>query len=106
MCQGKVAAQVAHGALGAYRATLSKGAEGQGLLHQWEMMGEAVICLGVADEAELRAKLEEAARAGLTTHLIADAGRTEVAGGSVTVGTVGPDLVTRIDPITGRLQLL
>jgi len=103
---GKVAAQVAHGALGAYRATLSKGADGQALLQLWEQGGEAAIVLGVADEPELRSKLDEAEQAGLTTHLIADAGRTEVAAGSVTVGTIGPAAVDRIDAITGRLALL
>ena len=106
MSVGKVAAQVAHGALGAYRATQGKGAAGQTKLQEWEAGGEAAIVLGVADEAELRAKLEEAKRAELTVHLVADAGRTEVAAGSTTVGTIGPDAIDRIDTITGRLSLL
>ena len=103
---GKVAAQVAHGALGAYRASAAKGSGGQTLLQQWELGGEKIVALGVENEAELQAKLAEAEAHGLTTHVIADAGRTEVAPGSVTVMTIGPDTEEKINAVTGRLSLL
>ena len=98
--------RVAHGALGAYRATADSGESGRQLLKAWEQAGETVIVLGVADEVELMTKLEQARQAGLVTHLVADAGRTEVVAGSHTVGTVGPDAIERIDAITGGLSLL
>jgi len=43
---------------------------------------------------------------GLPTHVVRDAGRTEVAAGSVTVLAVGPGPVALIDTVTGKLRLL
>ena len=105
MSAGKVAAQVAHGALGAVRATqsLSNGAQ---RLRQWEENGEAVIVLRVPDASELEDLIRQAKAQGLVTHVVADAGRTEVAPGSETVGTIGPDLLDKVDAITGGLSLL
>mmetsp|Transcript_39042 Transcript_39042/g.102878 ORF Transcript_39042/g.102878 Transcript_39042/m.102878 type:complete len:176 (+) Transcript_39042:8-535(+) len=102
---GKVAAQVAHGALGAYRSA-SSSSSNQDTLRRWQEGGEATIVLGVSDEAELRGKLAEASQLGLLTFMVADAGRTEVIAGAVTVGTIGPDYVDKIDAVTGRLRLL
>lgn len=102
---GKVAAQVAHGVMGAVRATARREG-GESLLQVWEAGGEAVIVLAVADHAALESLLADAAAKGLATHCVADAGRTEVAAGSETVGTVGPDHVDKIDAVTGKLPLL
>ena len=94
---GKVAAQVAHAALGAVKATGERDG-GWDKLRGWEAGGEAVIVLEVTDHAQLEGLLAEAAVAGLTTHCVADAGRTEVAPGTHTVGAIGPDLAERVDP--------
>ena len=42
----------------------------------------------------------------MPTERVADAGRTEVAAGSVTVGTIGPANNSEIDVVTGGLSLL
>ena len=105
MSAGKVAAQVAHGALGAVRATQSL-PNGEQTLRQWEVNGEAVIVLSVADATQLKGLISQAKAQGLVTHIVADAGRTEVAPGSETVGTIGPDLLDKVDAITGGLKLL
>ena len=105
MGAGKVAAQVGHACLGATRAMRSKSG-GSEQLAKWEHSGEAIIVLSVRDLAELEEHLDRAAAINLPICKIADAGRTEVAAGSVTVGAIGPALVGAIDAITGELSLL
>ena len=100
---GKVAAQVAHAVLGCYKATAARD---MALLQGWEAGGEATIVLAVDDHMQLEALLAEAAVAGMTTFCVSDAGRTEVAPGTHTVGAIGPDLVEKVDSITGRLSLM
>ena len=70
------------------------------------MLLQAIIVLRVADLAELERLLDDAAALQLPICKIADAGRTEVAAGSVTVGAIGPALVGAIDAVTGGLSLL
>ena len=105
MGAGKVAAQVGHAVLGATRAAKSK-AGGSEQLAKWEGAGEAIIVLRVSNLAELEDHLERASAINLPICKIADAGRTEVAAGSITVGAIGPALVGAIDAITGELSLL
>ena len=102
---GKVAAQVAHGALAAHRSALRL-AGGEALVREWQEAGEPIIVLKVADMAQLQELLSEAEARGLPTCRVADAGRTEVAPGSVTVGTVGPAAIEAVDGVTGSLSLL
>ena len=102
MGAGKVAAQVAHGALGAYRKASQRDPQ---TLRGWEDGGEACIILGVPTLEALDRHVAAAARLGLITHTIQDAGRTEVATGTRTVGCIGPGSVSEIDAITGGLSL-
>jgi PTH2 family peptidyl-tRNA hydrolase len=106
MSTGKVAAQVSHGTLGAYRATQRRGAAGDESLRAWEAGGEPTIVLKVDDLAALEACMQQAEQRGLVAHRVADAGRTEVAAGSVTVGVIGPAANELIDQVTGSLSLL
>ena len=103
MSAGKVAAQVAHGVLAAYRTAQRHDSHG---LEQWLDAGEPTIVLQVASQQQLHELLEAARAQGLPTHCVADAGRTQVAPGSETVGCVGPAAVDAIDVVTGRLSLL
>ena len=101
---GKVAAQVSHACLGAYKDITRSGS--RNVLQAWEQSGEPTIVLAVADLVELDSLLVRAQEQGLGTHKIADAGRTEVDPGTVTVAAIGPAEVERIDAVTGGLSLL
>ena len=102
MSPGKVASQCVHAALGCYR-DMQQSNPAQ--LAAWERIGEAAVCLRCTSLAELE-QLEQAAHgARLQTHTVRDAGRTEVESGSKTVLAIGPDLVSRINGVTGRLRL-
>ena len=79
---------------------------GDEVLRLWDADGEPTIVLKVDDQQVLDALLSQAESRGLVTARIADAGRTEVAAGTVTVGAIGPAAAGHIDEVTGRLQLL
>ncbi|KAL1511254.1 hypothetical protein AB1Y20_006063 [Prymnesium parvum] len=102
MGTGKIAAQVAHGALGAYRRCAERSPHN---LVAWEMGGEACIVLRVRSRTELDQLLVDADAKGLTTYAVHDAGRTQVEAGTQTVGCIGPGPVRIIDTVTGHLQL-
>mmetsp|Transcript_14272 Transcript_14272/g.34882 ORF Transcript_14272/g.34882 Transcript_14272/m.34882 type:complete len:104 (+) Transcript_14272:72-383(+) len=102
MSAGKVAAQCSHATLGAYRRISEADPV---IMSSWELAGEAVIVLGVSSEEEMRVLTDKAEAAGLCTHTVRDAGRTEVAPSTVTVAALGPALVSKIDTITGHLAL-
>ena len=104
MSIGKTSAQVAHAALGAYKNSLIKN---NNVVLNWEnYSGQAKIVLGVDNEKQLLEIKNKAEQAGLITCLIHDAGRTQVAPNTATCCAIGPDLVQKIDEITGKLKLL
>ena len=118
MRTGKIAAQVAHAAVGTVldlqrlesRSTgvgVSESARSQvSMLKTWLREGQAKVVLSIKDESEMMT-LERAARAaGIHTHIVADAGRTQVEAGSQTVLAIGPAPIPAIDAITGHLKLL
>ena len=104
MSVGKTAAQVAHAALGAYKLSLAKNND---KVINWEnFSGQAKIVLSVENEKELFSLKDKADKNGLITCLIHDAGRTEVSPNTATCCAIGPDVVQKIDEITGKLKLL
>jgi len=102
---GKVAAQVGHATLGLYRQMLGR-AEQEMALMQWNEEGETKVVLRAdGGEEELTQLQAQAKRSLLQTYLVADAGRTQIASGSITVLSLfGPS--DRVDEITGKLKLL
>lgn len=65
------------------------------------------VCVRVDSEDELVAIHEAAIEAGLESHLITDAGKTESHGiPTMTCLAIGPDWADVIDEITGHLKLL
>jgi len=98
MSKGKVAAQTAHAALGAYK--LAKHACPE-YVRAWEFRAQAKITLRVDDEATMDAIAAEARKQGLPYIIIEDAGRTEVEPGTRTVLGIGPAPREDIDMITG-----
>lgn len=116
---GKIAAQTAHASM----AFLSKkvrdlvseqDSQGRGYLtltdeeREWLCNGKFTkITLGVDTEEELMAVYEAAKAAGLTAHLIVDAGLTEFGGKPTPTGIgIGPHYKSKIDAVTGHLKLI
>jgi len=97
---GKIAAQVGHAVLGAYKDS------SEIKIREWEEGGSAKIVLRVSNLKELMDLHNEAHQKGLVAHTIQDAGRTQVDPGTVTVCAIGPDAVSKIDSVTSHLSLL
>lgn len=102
MGKGKVAAQCAHAAVGAFSKAQKKD---PAALEEWEYTGQAKIALKVDSEEELMNIYNSAKKAGLTTSLIRDAGRTQIAPNTKTVLGIGPASKNAIDFVTGHLKL-
>ncbi|XP_057367622.1 probable peptidyl-tRNA hydrolase 2 [Daphnia carinata] len=106
---GKIAAQVAHAALGLHRALIDKEMEENeecGPLTCWEDYdGERKIALKGESKEHLLDLLKQAKEAGLCHYLVSDAGHTQVAPGSNTVLSIfGKE--SEVNQITGKLKLL
>jgi peptidyl-tRNA hydrolase, PTH2 family len=101
MGRGKIAAQVAHAAVAAVLAGLG-GAD----LAAWLRDGQPKVVLKVFTAAELQDVARQAEAAGLPVELIRDAGRTQVAPGTLTCCAVGPADGDRVDAATAGLSLL
>ena len=97
---GKLAAQVAHASVEAYRKSGSRQKQA------WEEDGCKKVVLKAASEAELFALQEAARKAKLPASVIRDAGRTEVEPGTVTALGIGPGTEEDIDRVTGHLKML
>ena len=72
----------------------------------WENCHTPKIVLGCENEKELLDLKAKADENGVINYLVADAGRTQIAAGSITCCAFGPDIVNNIDNITGKLRLL
>ncbi|XP_071944505.1 peptidyl-tRNA hydrolase 2, mitochondrial-like isoform X2 [Antedon mediterranea] len=102
MGKGKVAAQCSHAAVNCYRHTQRNN---PGMLRKWESNGQPKVVVKTTDEATLIALAQHAQSVGLTSCLIQDAGRTQIAPGSKTVLGVGPGPAELINKVTGHLKL-
>ena len=96
MSTGKMVAQGCHAAC----AVLEDASPME--LEQWQKNGQTKIVLQVADEQALKDIEYLAKFRGLNYYLVRDAGKTEVAAGSVTCLAVGPG---KIDSVIGDLAL-
>ncbi len=97
---GKLAAQVAHAAVGAFLAASDQARRA------WLAVGMPKVVVR-CESAEALAAIEAAARdAGLPCLLVRDAGHTVVAAGTATCLGIGPAESAAIDAITGALKLV
>ena len=103
MGRGKIAAQVGHGVLGAYKIAISKDPVSIGI---WEESGQAKIIVKADNEFQLREIYNESLKREMPVCQIEDAGRTQIEAGTVTVCAVGPGPEGIIDKSTGHLKLL
>lgn len=108
---GKMAAQCGHATLACYKSLLREsqkkpdGAAAQ-LLRRWERHGQAKIAVQTKSQDEMLELMGKARSLGVTAEVIADAGRTQIDPGSLTVLGVGPAPKSVVDQITGHLKLL
>lgn len=73
---------------------------------EWLEGGQTKICLQIHSEEELLELHKKAKEAGLNSHYITDAGRTEFNGvPTITSLAIGPNKSEDIDKITGHLKL-
>ncbi|KAK4228381.1 peptidyl-tRNA hydrolase 2 [Podospora fimiseda] len=112
MTKGKIAAQAGHATLACYKS-LSREATKKGpssraaqILKQWEKRGQAKIAVQIKSEDEILSLQGIARSLGITAEVIADAGRTQIESGSLTVLGVGPAPKSEVDKVTGGLKLL
>ena len=75
------------------------------LLKKWMDCGQRKVVLRVENEQELLDMIKYAKQSGLINVIVQDAGRTQVASGTRTVGGIGPARGDLIDQITGHLKL-
>jgi PTH2 family peptidyl-tRNA hydrolase len=101
MGRGKIAAQVAHAAVAAALA-----ARGSADFAAWLDEGQPKVVLKVTSAEQLADIAAQALAARLPVEVIRDAGRTQIAPGTVTCCAIGPAPATRIDPVTSALSLL
>lgn len=100
---GKTAAQCAHAAVMCYARALKEKPEH---LDAWLNLGQPKVVLRVASQAEIQNLAKIAYEKKLVNALVRDAGKTEVAAGTITVLGIGPDTVTNVDEITKKLKTL
>ncbi len=102
MSPGKIAAQVAHASLEAYKAAKKK----RSWLASWEAEGTKKVVLQAESLEALQALTKKARAAGIPLAIIKDAGFTEIPSGSVTCLGLGPAPDEMINKITGNLKSL
>lgn len=100
MDKGKIAAQVAHASLEAYKKADAKDVIG------WEAEGMKKVVVGVKDIKEFMRIKERVKRANIPYSVIRDAGRTQIRPGTVTAMGIGPAKEEKINRITKNLKLL
>jgi len=103
MSRGKIAVQVAHGAVSAAeRARMVR----HEIWKAWMDEGQKKVAVKVGSENELLELRRLAVANRLPNALIRDAGMTELPPGTVTVLGIGPGPAVEVDKVTGSLKLL
>ena len=100
MGKGKIGAQCGHASLGSYSRAV-KLADGskywQKLLELYQRTGKKKVCAKVLNVDELIEVHKKATSLGIPNYLVADAGLTQIAAGSLTVCGIGPADAAMID---------
>lgn len=102
---GKIAAQVGHAAVGLYKVMASKPGKYDYMVTQWDDFGGTKIVLKGNNSAHLFDLEDLAQKSHIPYYLVHDAGKTQVAAGSLTViGLFGSS--SELETITGTLLLM
>lgn len=102
MSEGKMAAQTAHASLAAYIVAKKHNPD---WAQQWLEEGQKKVVLSVNSDSEIIRLENQCKVESLDHYLIADAGHTELAPGTVTALAVGPAPDKFVDKLTGGLPL-
>lgn len=100
LSKGKLAAQVAHASLEAYRRADPR------IVEEWESEGSKKVVLRVENTREMLNIRRKAKADKLPAALIRDAGHTEIPAGTITALGIGPEKEAKINKITGKLKML
>ena len=98
--KGKLAAQVAHAAVGAMKNS------GRYAVKKWESEGSKKVVLKVSSLKELKSIRNKAKSAKIPSFIVKDAGLTQLTPGTVTCLGLGPTEEKNLDQITSDLKLL
>jgi peptidyl-tRNA hydrolase len=90
MGKGKIAAQVAHAAVSLVLDSLNDGRTWREWLERWLEVGQPKVVVKTNSLDDLLARIEKARIEGLPTHVIQDAGKTQIEPGTITCGGIGP----------------
>ena len=93
-------AQAAHAAV---EVTLK--ARGTAMFERWRQVGSRKISL-IAPDLETLDHICSKVAHGIVSHMVKDAGHTEIPPGTITVMGIGPAPRDSIDAFTGDLQLV
>jgi len=99
LSRGKLAVQVAHASLEAYKKSKKS------VISRWEKEGSKKVVVKVKDLKELKDVFRKAKDAGIPCSLIRDAGKTEIKPGTITAVGIGPEDEKTINRITGKLKV-
>lgn len=108
---GKMAAQCSHATLSCYKkigraAQKNPTSPEARILRRWEQRGQAKVAVQIKGQDGLMDLMGIARSLDITAEVIADAGRTQIDAGSLTVLGVGPAPKSLVDKVTGHLKLL
>ncbi|MEW6069912.1 MAG: peptidyl-tRNA hydrolase Pth2 [Candidatus Thermoplasmatota archaeon] len=103
LSKGKLAVQVAHACL---TCAINTKARKRDWFKRWYEEGQKKVVLKINSLEELYILKSKAEEKALPTHLVTDAGLTELKPGTITCLGIGPAPNELIDTITGKLKLL
>jgi len=106
MRKGKMIAQGAHAAIGAYVAILKSRRYDNKLINDWEKNGATKICFGINNEEALLKLWNAAILLHMPCYLVMDAGKTELKEPTLTALAIGPFPDDTLKLITHDLKLL
>ena len=100
--KGKMAAQVAHAAIGAYKQAMKKQRD---MAKAWDATGGKKVIVWVESEKGLF-DIKESLRKEIPRFAVTDAGLTQLAPGTVTCLGIGPYNSNVLDEYTGEVKLV
>ena len=107
MGAGKIAAQVAHEAIGLYDDIFEGDNNYQkSALDCWFNLGQKKVVLKADNLNIMLEVVKKCKESKLQYCMITDAGHTQIPAGSITVLGIGPDTSERINKITGSFKLM